>query len=202
MTAAARLLWSVAVTLLAASAAPAGAQVSVTLFAGYSGSDGVENVTADTSAQVKSAASYGVTLATLLDPSRELQLQFMQQSTTVSPGGGEMPFDLTIRYLHVGGTAFVDRPVGPGLYAVGGVGATQFSPGTGGYGTEFKPSINVGMGYYFPLGERIALRAEARGYLTFVNSSGGFLCSGGCVVVLRSDAFAQFEARIGLMARF
>ncbi|MDH4115280.1 MAG: hypothetical protein OEU89_07395, partial [Burkholderiaceae bacterium] len=111
MTAAARLLWSVAVTLLAASAAPAGAQVSVTLFAGYSGSDGVENVTADTSAQVKSAASYGVTLATLLDPSRELQLQFMQQSTTVSPGGGEMPFDLTIRYLHVGGTAFVDRPV-------------------------------------------------------------------------------------------
>ena len=202
MTAAARLLGSVAVALLAASAAPAGAQVSVTLFAGYSGSDGVENVTTDANAKVKSAASYGITLATTLDPSRELQLQFMQQSTTLSPGGGEMPFDLTIRYLHVGGTVFVDRPVGPGLYAVGGVGATQFSPGTGGYGAEFRPSINVGLGYYFPLGERIALRAEARGYLTFVNSSGGFLCSGGCVVVLRSDAFAQYEARIGLMARF
>lgn len=202
MTTAARLFGLVAVTLLAASAAPAGAQVSVTLFAGYSGSDGVENVTTDASAKVKSAASYGVTLATVLDPSRELQLQFMQQSTTLSPGGGAMPFDLTIRYLHVGGTVFVDRPVGPGLYAVGGVGATQFSPGTGGYGAEFRPSINVGLGYYFPLGERIALRAEARGYLTFVNSSGGFLCSGGCVVVLSSDAFAQYEARVGLMAQF
>jgi hypothetical protein len=60
----------------------------------------------------------------------------------------------------------------------------------------------VGLGYYFPLGEQLALRVEARGYLTFVNSSGGFLCSGGCVVVLRSDAFTQYEAKVGLMARF
>lgn len=202
MSAAARLLGSAAVAALAASAAPAGAKTSITLFAGYSGSDGVENVTTDTNARVKSAASYGVTLGTALDPSRELQVQFTQQSTTLSPGAGELPFDLTIRYLHVGGTVFVDGPVGRGLYAVGGVGATQFSPGGGGYGTEFKPSINVGLGYYFPLNERIALRAEARGYLTFVNSSGGFLCSGGCVAVLSSDAFAQYEARIGLMARF
>lgn len=202
MSVVARLLSSLALAMLAASAVPARAQVSITLFAGYSGSDGVENVTTSTDASVKSAASYGVTLGTTLDPSRELQLQFAQQSTTLSPGGGAAPFDLTIRYLHVGGTVFVDRPVGPGLYAVGGVGATQFSPGSGGYGTEFKPSINVGLGYYIPLGERFALRAEARGYLTFVNSSGGFLCSGGCVVVLSSEAFTQYEARIGLMARF
>jgi hypothetical protein len=89
-----------------------------------------------------------------------------------------------------------------GLYGVGGVGATQFSPGAGGYSSEFKPSLNVGLGYYVPLGERLALRVEARGYLTFVNSSGGFLCSGGCVVILRSDAFTQYEAKVGLTARF
>jgi hypothetical protein len=192
---------AVAIALLLATT-PARAQVSITLFAGYSGSTGVENVTTDADADVRSAASYGITLGTTFDASRELQLQYAQQSTTLVPGGGATPVDLTIRYLHVGGTAFAQGPIGRGLYGVGGVGATQFSPGTGGYGAEFKPSINVGLGYYFPLGEQLALRVEARGYLTFVNSSGGFLCSGGCVVVLRSDAFTQYEAKVGLMARF
>ena len=58
------------------------------------------------------------------------------------------------------------------------------------------------MGYYWPLNDNVALRAEARGFATFVNSSGGFLCSGGCVVVLSSDIFMQYEAMIGLTARF
>jgi hypothetical protein len=182
--------------------APASAQTSITLFAGYAGSSGVENVATNSSADMKSAPTYAVALGMALDGSRELQLYYSQQSTTLSPGGGAAPFDLKVRYLHVGGTVFVDRPISQGLYAVGGVGVTQFSPGTSGYGDEVKPSINLGFGYFLPLGDRLALRAEARGYLTIVNSSGGFLCSGGCVAVLKSDAVTQYEAKIGLMARF
>lgn len=185
-----------------AAGLPAAAQTSITLFAGYAGSNGVDNVTTSSSADIDDAATFGLALGIPLDASRELQLLYNQQSTTLSPGGGAAPFDLTIRYLHVGGTVFVDRPIGQGFYAVGGVGVTQFSPSTSGYGNEVKPSMNLGFGYYLPLGERLALRAEARGYLTLVNSSGGFLCSGGCVAVLKSDAFTQVEAKIGLMARF
>jgi hypothetical protein len=151
---------------------------------------------------MKSAATYGAALGMALDGSRELQLYYNQQSTTLSPGGGAAPFDITLRYLHVGGTVFIDRPIGQGFYAVGGVGITHFSPGTGGYSDEVKPSINLGFGYFLPLGDRFALRAEARGYFTLVNSSGGFMCSGGCVAVLRSEAVTQYEAKIGLMARF
>ena len=192
---------ALAATLLCA-ASPAAAQASVTLFAGYAGTSGIDNATNSTSADVKDGATFGVALGMPFDASRELQLLYNQQSTTLTPGGGAAPFDLTIRYLHVGGTVFVDRAVGQGFYAVGGVGVTQFSPGTAGYGNEYKPSMNVGFGYHLPLGDRVALRAEARGYITFVNSSGGFLCSGGCVVVLKSDAVTQLEAKIGLMARF
>jgi hypothetical protein len=196
------LLASALAAAMLCAASPAAAQASVTLYGGYAGTSGIDNATNDTSADVKNGATFGVALGMPFDASRELQLLYSQQSTTLAPGGGAAPFDLTIRYLHVGGTVFVDRAVGQGFYAVGGVGVTQFSPGTTGYGNEYKPSMNVGFGYHLPLGDRVALRAEARGYITFVNSSGGFLCSGGCVIVLKSHAVTQLEAKIGLMARF
>jgi hypothetical protein len=186
---------------LLCGASPAAAQASLTLYAGYAGTNGIDNATNGTSADVKDGATFGAVLGMPFDASRELQLLYNQQSTTLTPAGAA-PFDLTIRHLHFGGTVFIDRPIGQGFYVAGGVGMTQFSPGTGGYGDEYKPSMNLGLGYYLPLGDRLALRAEARGYLTFVNSSGGFLCSGGCVVVLKSDAVTQVEAKIGLMARF
>jgi len=197
-----------AIRLFAASvaavlcAAPAVAQTSITVFAGYGGTNGIDNLTTGASADVKNAATFGVALGLPLDASRELQLFYNQQATTLAPGGGAAPFDLAIRHLHIGGTVFIDRPIGQGFYAVGGVGVTQFSPSTSGYGSEVKPSGNLGLGYMLPLGDRIALRAEVRGYLTLVNSSGGFLCSGGCVVVLKGDAVTQYEAKLGLMARF
>jgi hypothetical protein len=197
-----RGLMIAAVLALVGAAPPAAAQMTLTLYAGYMGSSGVENSDTTAQATVRSAGTYAIAAGTVIDPSRELQLLFQQQSTTLSPGGVAVPFDLTVRYFHLGGTAFVDGPIGRGVYVAGGLGATQFSPSTAGYGIEYKPSLNLGIGYYWPLGDNVALRAEARGYVTFVNSSGGFLCSGGCVVVLRSDVFYQYAALIGVTARF
>jgi hypothetical protein len=195
------IAWALAALFLCA-ASPAAAQASITLYGGYAGTSGIDDATSNASADVKNGATFGVAVGLPFDASRELQLLYNQQSTTLTPGGGAAPFDLTIRHLHVGGTVFIDRVVGQGFYAVGGVGVTQFSPGTSGFDNEYKPSMNVGFGYYLPLGDRVALLAEARGYFTLVNSSGGFLCSGGCVVVLKSDTVTQVEAKIGLMARF
>lgn len=200
---------SVATTLLIA-AAPAAAQVqgqppskvSASIYGGYLASSGLENATTQTDADVKSSGAFMLVLGTDLDGSRELQLQYAQQSTTLAPGGSADPFDLTVRYLHVGGTAFIDRPIGRGPYAVGGIGATFFSPNASGYGSDTKPSMNLGFGYYWPLTEQIALRAEARGFFTLVDSSGGFLCSGGCVAVIKGDLFTQYGAMLGLTARF
>jgi hypothetical protein len=196
--------WCAGAAVLASTllAGPVAAQMTLTLYAGYVGSDGIENTSTDAQATVKSSAAFALALGTVLDPSRELQLMYSQQSTTLSPGGGAAPFDLTIRYLHFGGTSFVDGPIGRGVYVAGGIGATQFSPSTTGYGSEIRASLNLGVGYYWPLSDNVGLRAEARGYATFVNSAGGFLCSGGCVVVLSSDIFLQYAAIIGLTARF
>jgi hypothetical protein len=184
------------------AAAPAAAQYSVSIYGGYLDSTGLENATTETDADVKGSGAFMLVLGTDLDGSRELQLQFMQQSTTLTPGGSASPFDLTVRYLHIGGTAFIDRPIGHGPYAVGGIGATFFSPSASGYGSETKASLNLGFGYYWPITEKVALRAEARGFFTLVDSSGGFLCSGGCVAVIKGDLFTQYGAMLGLTARF
>jgi len=184
------------------AAGPAAAQMTLTLYAGYVGSEGVDDVTNSTQASIKNSAAFAAAVGTVLDPSRELQLYYSQQTTTLSPGGGAAPFDLTVRYLHIGGTAFIEGPIDRGWYVVGGLGGTQFTPSESGYGTEFKPSLNLGFGYFWPLGTQVALRAEGRGFVTLVNSSGGFLCSGGCVVVLSSETFLQYEAMLGLTVRF
>ena len=81
------------------------------------------------------------------------------------------------------------------------LGATLFNPAQG-YSSEVRPSINIGIGYQLPLGDTLALRVEARGYGTFVNSSGGLFCSGGCVVSIKGDAITQGEVMLGLSARF
>ena len=197
-----RRLLIAAGTLLALFAAPASAQMTATLYAAYVGSDGVYNASTDAKADIRSSAAFALALGTVLDASREVQLFYSQQSTTLAPGNGAAPFDLTIRYLHLGGTVFIDQPIARGWYVAGGLGATQFSPSTSGYGTEFRGSMNLGFGYYWPLGDHVALRAEARGFATFVNSEGGFLCSGGCVVVLKSGVFLQYAGLIGLTASF
>ena len=191
-----------AAAMLLTAAAPAAAQYSASLYGGYLGSTGLENATTQTDADVKSSGAFLLAVGTDLDGARELQLQFAQQSTTLTPGGGFDPFDLTVRYLHVGGTAFIGGPIGRGPYAVGGIGATFFSPGASGYGSETKPSMNLGFGYQWPITDKVALRAEARGFFTLIDSSGGFLCSGGCVAVIKGDLFTQYGAMLGLTARF
>ena len=192
-----------AVLASALLAGPVAAQMTLTLYAGYVGSDGVDNVSTDSTArQSRARRRSRVALGTVLDPSRELQL-IVQPAVDHAVAGrrcGTLRSDDPLPALRW--HAFLDGPIERGWYVAGGLGATQFSPSTTGYGSEIKASLNLGVGYYWPLSDNVGLRAEARGFVTFVNSSGGFLCSGGCVVVLSSDIFLQYEAMLGLNARF
>lgn len=190
------------IALLMLIAPPALGQVSVTAFGGYAVSEGIDNDTSGERASVKSGVAFGVAADYDLDSSRQLQLFYGQQNTTLDPGGGLPSFDFDVRYLHLGGTYFFDGPIGRGPYAVGGVGATFFSPNLNGLQSETKASLNVGFGYLWPLGSAVAVRAEARAFVTLLNSSGGLFCSGGCTVVLSGDAFVQGQAMVGLTARF
>jgi hypothetical protein len=178
---------------------------AVTVYGGYRG--GGSFTDADTGQGLKLESNGAVSLALDLpcDAARQYQIFASHQRTNLSEdtgafsGGNRLPMD--IYYLHVGGTFFFDGEVGKGAYVVGGLGATLFNPGQG-FKNELYPSINIGVGYQWPLGNTFAVRLEARGYGTLVNSSGGVFCSGGCVVSIKGDSVGQGELMLGLSSRF
>jgi hypothetical protein len=191
-----------ALTLPASAAAKDNA---LTLYGGYRDGDGFTDANTDASLDLEAGGTGSVALDIGLDGARQLQFLFSYQRTKMkldegaSAAGGKLAMDII--YLHVGGTNFFSEGIGAGPYVVGGIGATLFNPDAG-YSSEVRPSLNLGLGYQLPLGDSFALRFEARGYVTLVNSSGGLFCSGGCVVTIKGDAVFQGEVMLGVSARF
>ena len=203
-----RFAHALAIALLL-PALPAAAQNAVTLYGGYTwgGSfqeTGGSSATADLAGSGAGAAS----IDWALDSARNVQLFASSQRTTLQlpagsvAAGSPTSLSMSITYLHFGGSNFFDGMAGQGGYVAGGLGATFMSPSLSGLSSEVRPSMSLALGYEQPLAPSLALRVELRGYVTLINSSGGFFCSGGCVVSLKGDALVQGEALLGLSLRF
>jgi hypothetical protein len=181
-----------------------GSENGVTLYGGYRGGGDFTDATTGQDIRVGSTGTFGLALDIAFEPLKQVQIFYSRQNTELSSGAflvatGSIP--LRIEYFHLGGTAFFDK-MSSGGYAVGGIGATLFTPNGPGLTTETKPSINFGFGYMLPLGRGLGVRFEARGYATLIDSTGGFFCSSGCVVSIKGSALYQGEALIGLTGRF
>jgi Outer membrane protein beta-barrel domain len=197
------------VLLLATAAGPAAAQAArnaVTVYGGYRGGGSFTDTVSNASLGIDDSAAWAISLDLPEDASRRVQLYLSHQRTELDTSNATPAtptrLPLSVTYLHLGGSVYFDGPVGRGPYVVGGLGLTVFDPNAANYSAEVRPSMNLGIGYEFPLGERAALRVEARGYATLVNSSGGFLCSGGCVVSVQGDLVTQGDVQVGLSVRF
>jgi hypothetical protein len=203
--------------LLALGAVVAAAQVpdgrsAVTLYGAWRGGGSFVDAASNQTLRLDGSGAWAVSFERDLDGGRQLQFYVSHQSTHLGldpsaaagtpPGTNPAALPMKLTYFQVGGTTYVDGPVGRGPYVVGGLGATLFQPGTNGYSDEVRPSMNLGIGYRAPLGRHLALRFEARGYATLVNSSGGLFCSGGCQFKIKGDAVTQGEAQLGLSYLF
>ena len=198
------LLWAVA-----GSSAAQPRDNAITLYAAYRDGGSFIDATTGNTLPIEASGAGAISLDLGLDASRQLQLFVSRQSSQISveqagaPSGavpGKLPLKVT--YMHVGGTSFLEGRIGRGAYVVGGLGATLFEPGSEGFENELRASMNLGIGYQLPLGERMALRIEARGYATLVNSSGGLFCSGGCTISIKGDTMTQGEVQVGLSFRY
>ena len=193
------------VVLMALPAIAAAKDYALTAYAGYRGGGSFTDVDTEQSLKLNAGGAFSLALDMPLDDSRQFQIFLSHQRTdllldgTSSAGGDKLAMDIT--YLHIGGTNFFEGGIGKGPYVAGGIGATLFDPAQG-YSSELYPSMNVGIGYQWPLSDTLAVRVEARGYATLVNSSGGLFCSGGCVVSIKGDAVTQGELMLGLSGRF
>jgi hypothetical protein len=196
---------------LAAAAAGPGAHAkdyAITLYGAYRDGGSFTDTSTGKSLDIEGSGAAAASLDFPLDASRQVQVFYSRQSsklgieqTTAAPSvGSQLP--LTVSYVHIGGSNFFSGRVGQGPYLVGGLGITVFDLRLSGSDTEVRPSLNLGIGYQVLLGDSIALRFEARGYATLVNSSGGLFCSGGCVISIQGDTVTQGEALLGLSLRF
>lgn len=198
------------ITLLAlTTAGPACAQKAITLYGGARAGSGFEQATTPSAdADLRSSGAVSLAFDWPYDASRQLQLLLSHQRTrlelapTTSTPGAPTELPLRVSYLHLGGINYFEGQVGQGPYIAGGLGITQLSPRLQGTSSRTRASMNVGLGYHFPIGASLALRTELRGYVTLINSQGSFFCSGGCVVQIKGDTLTQVEAMVGLTLQF
>ena len=197
---------TIAATLVLASSA-ALAQGAVTIYGVVrSGGDFTDQNANDASVNLKSGAAAALSYDWVLDDGRQAQLFYSFQRSALPGSVANRTSDISVdvQYLHIGGRVFFDSTaLTSGSYLVGGLGITYFSPSLDGLSSELRPSMNVGLGHQWLLSRQLALRTEVRGYLTLVNSNGGFFCSGGaCVVKIRGDTLLQVEGLVGLSYTF
>jgi hypothetical protein len=178
---------------------------ALTFYAGFRDGGSFDDQVSGSSASIRSSESYSASLDFPLDEGRQFQVFYSFQDSSLgldsilaSATPVKTDFPLHIMYLQFGGTNYITGEVGHGAYVVGGLGATLFDPTSSGFDSELHFSGNVGLGYQQPLGKHLALRFEARGYFTLINSSGGVFCSGGCTISVAGQTVVQGELAIGI----
>lgn len=197
-------LLAAALGLLAAL--PASAQNALTLYGGYRGGGSFEQTvgTTTTTEDIDGSGAFALSFEWAIDAARNGQVFASGQRTRLqlAPGSAQASVPIDVAYLHLGGTNFFEGQVGHGAYIAGGLGATFMSPSEGGLSSEIRPSMSLALGYEHALTPSVSLRGEVRGYATLINSSGGFFCSGGCVVSIHGDGMLQADALLGVSMRF
>ena len=192
-----------AAALLSLAAASASAQSSLAAYGGYRGGGSFEQDTSGSaSIDLKSSASGALALSFAVDPMRQGQILLSYQSTDLEASATTPQMPLKLSYLHFGGTNYFEGAIGRGAYVAAGIGVTWMTPSLNGLSSEVRPSLNLGLGYEWPITGALSLKAELRGYFTLINSNSALFCSGGCVVSIKGDGLTQVEGLVGLSLAF
>lgn len=148
--------------------------------------------------------------ALALDAPADLSSQyelFYSRQPTVLKGNGFAPLDVTVEYLHVGGTIPLDDSPRARPYLAGGLGVTRFSPNDPTANQDTVFSMSLALGLRAPLTRHLSVRLEGRGLLSFMDSSAAVFCHSGsagaaCRVTAQGSGQFQFAALAGISYSF
>jgi hypothetical protein len=172
----------------------------LTLYAGYQFGGSFTDADTGQSVDLREGGSYALSLDFPLDASSEFQVFYGHQSTEFTPWSyAGTSSGLRVDYLHIGGTYFPEDAV-RGVYVVGGLGVTRMTPDGAGLDPTTRLSMNVGVGYLWPVTRSIGFRFEARGLATMLGNNVTVFCSGGCVAHLTGSGVLQGELLFGISA--
>ena len=194
---------------LPATAQESPGRFELTPFAAYRGGGDFEDKEGLIEFELQESNAWGLILNGKVEANTQWEVLYSSQSTSADITGAipdEPDFDLDVEYLHIGGTYLFDGDrVRPFMAAT--IGASRLKPQPSGFSSETFVSGSIGGGWKIGLGKNLALRVEARGYATLVDSDSLLFCEssdagGACLLVLEGSFFTQWEARVGLTFRF
>ena len=141
------------------------------------------------------APAFGITLGRSLARETRVELTWSRQQTELEDRG----IDLDVDHLHVAGV-YAPRPTGG--YVLASAGLTRFEASLAGSSADVGFSLGVGGGARVPVGRKLSLRLEARGWAVLTSGGAGAICSGGCTFFFTGSGLFQLEGSIGLAVPF
>jgi opacity protein-like surface antigen len=110
-----------------------------------------------------------------IDEGSQYELFYSREASDLR-GNFSMPrTNVTVEYLHIGGTLLLDDEPKIKPYLVGGLGITRFTPGAQG-NTDTRFSASLGLGLRWPVTRHFSVRLEGRGFVTLVNPDAAVFC--------------------------
>jgi opacity protein-like surface antigen len=177
------------------------------LYGGYRMGGGLEDQDTGEDRDLDDSSSFAVSLELRYaqGDDRYYQLWYSRQATDVD--NGDQDFDADVEYLHIGGTLPFGGWEHAQPYFAAGIGATRFSASIPDADDSTRFSGSMAFGLEIPLATHAAIRLEARGYLTAVDTDTSFFCRsddgvGACRIVASGSAVFQAEMLAGILVRF
>lgn len=191
--------------LLLAGTTPLVAEVELTPLVGFQLGGGFETREGDLI--VDPAANLGLVASVRTRHDGLVELLYSRQSTTLELegvlGSGDL-FDLTVEYYHFGGLWEIETDRSRPFLGLT-VGGTRLAPDVPDVDAEwaFSAGISGGLKYFFA--DRLGVRLEGRGLLSFFGSGGAIFCGyppGQCGLTVSGSSFLQLDILAGLVVRF
>ena len=159
-------------------------------------------------ADVRNDASYGVSVglhvlgASTYDELDRYELFYSRQPTHLGHDSPVGAADVSIQYLHFGGSKEFSTSRRARPYLLGAFGLTRMSLDAPGARDDTRFSLSMAGGVRMPVREHFSIRVEGRGYLTFLSADSSVFCASGsaggaCGIHASGSSLFQFEVMAG-----
>jgi len=156
--------------------------------------------------KIKDNWNFGAVLDLSIRPGIQLELSYSRMESEVNLKTTLQPsvhlFDAVVEYFHIGALRVL-RPGKVQPYTSFTIGMTHFNPKAANISSEWRFSMNLGLGVKIFPSERIGLRLQGRLMMPIINSGAGFWWGpGGGYVTVGGEVMLQGDLTAGLIIRF
>ena len=146
-----------------------------------------------------------------LEGDAQWEVLYAHQDTTLETQPsfiGEPTMEVDVSYLQFGGTYLFQvatESTAPFIALTAGI--TRFEPGLDAAEAENYFSWSLGGGVQLRANRRVGVRLEARVFGSLIDDDSALFCVSSpelnsCALIVEGDSLYQFEARVGVVARF